>query len=361
MDAEYVPIPGFSKYVISKQGKVKEISTGSFIEPICHMRGYLAVKLCPDDRKTRTIQPNLAKTVLMTFDPLQKTDHYSFASANFLNGNTEDVRFENLEWDFGKYVPRFIPGINLAQTAFVKVPGYSLLEINGLGQIRYKNRSVYPYLGANGYYCFAIYHDSTRDLLNVHVLMALTFLEHPVDVTELVVNHKNGITTDNSLSNLEWTTYRGNVTHAFTKGLRDDNKPIFVMEIQTRTISEYYSLGAFCRAKDLDNGTLWNRLRFNRPIRPYFGYYVKYKDDARPWPEAGYVATRQAGVAEKIRVFDIATKKERIFDSIAQAAKEFKVNPSSLAYQCRKELPSPYIGRLFKPARDTTPWPEKYV
>lgn len=54
---------------------------------------------------------------------------------------------------------------------------------------------------------------------HVHRLVMLTFC--PIKDAELfVVNHKDGNKRNNHISNLEWTTQKGNVEHAFSIGLR---------------------------------------------------------------------------------------------------------------------------------------------
>lgn len=68
---------------------------------------------------------------------------------------------------------------------------------------------------------------------HVHRLVMLVFC--PIPNPELyAVNHKDGIKTNNHISNLEWTTQQGNVAHAFSTGLRkygeDSSHTVFTNE-----------------------------------------------------------------------------------------------------------------------------------
>lgn len=61
----------------------------------------------------------------------------------------------------------------------------------------------------------------------VHRLVALHFCNGYSD--ELIVNHINGIKTDNRCENLEWVTHSENDIHAYANGLRHANirKPMY--------------------------------------------------------------------------------------------------------------------------------------
>lgn len=360
---KFTIIKGFSKYGISEDGVVIELKTETIVTPTRHVRGYMSVELCPYGRTlSGTKKPNLAKLVLTTFNPLPHDKISQFVSVNYLNGDDTDVRLNNLEWDFSVYIPGLIPGINISRTGFVRVPGYEYLEINGDGCVQLGGfKLLVAYLHDNGYYYVTVEHDGKKYPLLVHWLLALTFLEHPVDVSGIVINHKNGNTLDNSLSNLEWTTYSGNSLHAYETGLRNDNKPVVVMDVKTRKTQRHYSLGAFCRAHALESGTIWNRLRYNRPLTPYMGYYIKYEDDSRLWPEEDFIMGRKSGVAEKVKIINLKTREELLFDSISLAAIHLGVNTSSVSYQVRKSTPTIYKGYCIKSASDNSEWPNLIV
>lgn len=60
--------------------------------------------------------------------------------------------------------------------------------------------------------------DGKRKKVKVHRMVAETFLDKPVDCD--IVNHIDGNTQNFALSNLEWTTPRGNSQHALAFGLK---------------------------------------------------------------------------------------------------------------------------------------------
>lgn len=52
----------------------------------------------------------------------------------------------------------------------------------------------------------------------VHSLVMKAFRGDPIE-PKICINHKNGIKSDNRLSNLEYCTYSENINHAYTTGL----------------------------------------------------------------------------------------------------------------------------------------------
>lgn len=104
---------------------------------------------------------------------------------------------------------------------FVDIVGHENYKIDRSGRVWSRRRSgtcggiLTPQLNPSGYYYINL--GNSNKLFKVSRLVAKTFLPNPNNLP--VVNHKNGIKTDDRLENLEWTTYSENTKHAFDTGL----------------------------------------------------------------------------------------------------------------------------------------------
>lgn len=101
-----------------------------------------------------------------------------------------------------------------------KIPNYSKYEASDSGLIKtfnWKNSGkiaiMKPALDGSGYLRTMLVNDLGKtETIKVHRLIAKTFIPNPENKSD--VNHINGIKTDNSIINLEWSTRKENVQHA---------------------------------------------------------------------------------------------------------------------------------------------------
>lgn len=99
------------------------------------------------------------------------------------------------------------------------IPGYGdRYSITNDGQIhtRWTNGFLKHNTDKNGYKTVVLNKNLKPKTLKVHRLVMLTF-KGP---SKLQVNHKNGIKSDNRLSNLEYCTASQNIQHSFDTGLK---------------------------------------------------------------------------------------------------------------------------------------------
>lgn len=68
-----------------------------------------------------------------------------------------------------------------------------------------------------GYKHVQLNHKNKFKSFKIHRLIAIHFIPNPFN--HPVINHINGIKTDNRLENLEWCTHKHNIQHAIKTGL----------------------------------------------------------------------------------------------------------------------------------------------
>lgn len=97
------------------------------------------------------------------------------------------------------------------------IPGYPDYLVTTKGEVFSCRVSTTPKkrnLTLKGGYRFVTIRNSDGvKCVPVHRLIALTFLQPPPDSSSTIVNHKDGNKENNDVSNLEWTSARGNAIH----------------------------------------------------------------------------------------------------------------------------------------------------
>lgn len=99
------------------------------------------------------------------------------------------------------------------------VPVLRAYAVNRRGEVKNLETgcTIKPIKMATGYLAVCIKIDGKKTMQSIHRMVATAFL--PKQDGKHVVNHLNGIKTDNRLENLEWCTHSENLKHARSTGL----------------------------------------------------------------------------------------------------------------------------------------------
>lgn len=94
---------------------------------------------------------------------------------------------------------------------------------NSLGiKFRLKGRIIKPCRtkgkNGDGYYVVNLRKHGKAHVIPIHVLVATAFIPNPLNLP--TVNHKDGNKANNTVQNLEWSSYSENNLHALKMGLR---------------------------------------------------------------------------------------------------------------------------------------------
>jgi hypothetical protein len=123
----------------------------------------------------------------------------------------------------------------------------------------------------------------------VHRLVGIAFIPNPEN--KPTINHINGDTLDNHISNLEWATSSENNQHAHDTGLSvcTTEKPIDCFDYKTGNyVQTFKSTREAGRVLNIASGGISNNLRgystrngIKRKSNYCKGYYFKYSDKGR--------------------------------------------------------------------------------
>ena len=240
------------------------------------------------------------------------------------------------------------------------VPEYTRYAVSKEGEVidTYCGKNIPLIYHKNKYITVYIYDSDKCRYKNIllHRLVALAWVKNPDHMKYYLVNHIDGNKHNPHYTNLEWTNHKGNVEHAYSTDLRNDNKPILVRNVKTNEIKEYYSCGECARILNLDEETVRQRTinKNNTPMFPGFLQF-KYKDDPNPWINVDISVDQNyiKGFSRKIKVKDINTGEIFHFDNITLCEKFTKYKMGKVFNGLPSDVKK---GFLYKWEDDETDW-----
>lgn len=123
--------------------------------------------------------------------------------------------------------------------------GYEgLYEVNKRGYVRnaVTKKLLRAGLGGVGYLTVSLTKDKLRKSFSVHRLVAIHYYDNPEN--KPMVNHKDGIKTNNHYVNLEWCTRSENELHAHAIGLKHTPNPargLIQMDMDGNVVASFKS------------------------------------------------------------------------------------------------------------------------
>lgn len=275
MTHSHKAILGSKGYEISLEGNIRK--RGQKTENLPVINGKVTLSIYD-----RVCEFDVAWLALMAhFEYKNCTDYFNVYFVDYPdNGNVKTI---------AKKIMRFVKPVMVNKTHRL-IPGFTQYAISKTGniielksgcEIKVKNaesKSSYPT-------CFIRDPDiSNYRHIVIHRLVALAWVNNDDFVEKPIVNHKNGNKLNYNHSNLEWVSYSNNINHAFNSGLRSDNIPYKVRNIETGEIKNYRSFRSFCLEHNLHPTLKFKKIA---NIRKYGlvkeKYQVKELNDNSPW------------------------------------------------------------------------------
>lgn len=153
----------------------------------------------------------------------------------------------------------------------------------------------------------------------IHRLKALAWIENDRPGMKTLINHKNGIKSDNELDNLEWVTHAQNVRHALTTGLTKTRIKMKARDVVTGDIQVFDSVSEMAEALGASLGVSVDG--YSNKLPGYLWkkrYEIKPYDDETPWY---YEDTCPSEIKPSKAIYTITVtepnlRRPRVFNSI---------------------------------------------
>lgn len=193
-----------------------------------------------------------------------------------------------------------------------------------------------------------------------HRLLALSYIPEARAVTELVINHKNGVPGDDRIENLEWVTRKQNNQHAYDSGLKSDSKPVLVKNMLTGEVTRYPTIELCARTMGYNSGTfIYWRLNRTASIKRYPDEIQFKYDDGTPWPEIDWFSLRveRTGSAQSYMALNVHTRKLYVFRGLSSGEAIIGVDKGTIAAHVNHGRLLPINGYIVRYHTETAVFP----
>jgi hypothetical protein len=216
-ETEWKIITTYDNYSVSNKGDIKNNTTDRVLKP-CVRNGYKSVTLCKNNTKKTYNIHNIVAEHFLEKPTIEKY------VVNHKNENKLDNHIDNLEYTTYKENTMYsMTSKRIKNTSqydlnvFLDIPNYSNYSISKEGEVYSKKikRLCRNTILPNGYHKIKLKsNDGVYKDLYVHVIIAMTYLNYQPSSNKYVINHIDGIKSNNKLDNLEVITQKENMAHS---------------------------------------------------------------------------------------------------------------------------------------------------
>ena len=157
------------------------------------------------------------------------------------------------------------------------ISGYEGYEVSNLGRVRSlkfgKIRILKP-SETKGYFHVALFKDGIRKQFKVHRLVAMAFIPNPNNFPQ--INHRNEITTDNRVENLEWcnASYNSNFGSRIDRIKKKQEKTVYQYSIDGTLIKIWRSASEIQRSTGMSQSFITDTCNDKHKLA--YGYIWSY-------------------------------------------------------------------------------------
>lgn len=206
-----------------------------------------------------------------------------------------EINTKKFEVEPGVFLPHFVPSIE-----GVRVEGFERYVVNAEGDVfvltmtsrtgrvipRDKPKKIKKTIDSYGYEVVSLNSTTKKNkILKVHRLVAQAYIPNPENKPQ--VNHKNGIKTDNRVSNLEWVTASENLKHSYRvlgnkptsywsgRNNHHLHVPLLTVCEATGEKTEYRSVKDLIKTGLVSKSSITNRVDTGIPVNGMFIFRIK--------------------------------------------------------------------------------------